>query len=75
MAMVPSGSVLHDRECISEVIPRCNWALGDAVNAVKMHPVKHTQSMPMYACAIAIVNVIFSSLIWQPVVNRDIENL
>ena len=49
MTVIPRTPVLHDWECICEMVAGCDWTLGDAVDAVKLHSIPLSQSVPMNA--------------------------
>ena len=70
MAVVPRTAVLQDWECICEMVAGCDWTLGDTVDAVKLHGVQLSQSVPMNARPIGVV-----TCVWQPVVDCDVEYL
>ena len=52
--MIPRTPVLHDSKCICEIVVGCDWTLGDAVDAVKLHAVPLSQSVPMNARPIGV---------------------
>ena len=49
MTVIPRTPVLQDWEFICEMVAGCDWTLGDAVDAVKLHGIPLSQSVPMNA--------------------------
>ena len=70
MTVIPGTSVLHNWECICEMIVGCDWTLGDAVDAVKLHGIQLSQSVPMNARPVGI-----DTCVWQLVVDCDVKYL
>jgi hypothetical protein len=70
MTVIPRTPVLQDWECICEMVARCDWTLGDTVDAVKLHGVQLSQSVPMNARPIGV-----DTCVWQLVVDCDVKYL
>ncbi len=70
MTVIPRTPVLQDWECVCEMVAGCDWTLGDAVDAVKLHVVQLSQSVPMNARAIGV-----DTCVWQLVVDCDVKYL
>ena len=66
--MVPRTPVLPDWECIYEMVAGCDRILGDAVDAVKLHGVQLSQSVPVNARPIGV-----DTCVWQLVVDCDVK--
>ena len=70
MTMIPRTPVLQDWECICEMVVGCDRTLGDAVDAVKLHGVQLSQSVPMNARPIGV-----DTCVGQPVEDCNVECL
>lgn len=47
MAVVPGGSVLESAKLVGECVVWSDWALGDAIDAVHLHCVLLSESVPV----------------------------
>ena len=56
--MIPRASVLHCCPIICEAIPRRDWTLGDAVDAVHMHGVELTNTVPVNTGTVVLQMVV-----------------
>ena len=54
VAMIPRTSILHSFPCVGERVPRSDRALSYAIDAVHMHGVQLSNSVPMDTGAVVL---------------------